>query len=260
MSAGYRLRRMSVAVDSEPLAVEPSAASVRPRWWTQALLMGIVWWSYDAINNLAPLRAAPALAHGTAILRLETALHLDAERGLNRWLASHLLIGRWLGDYYNVAHFAVTIGVLLWVWWRHPPRYRLLRNGLLGINVIGFFTYWAFPVAPPRMLSGFTDVVAVAHSFGSWSTGSLASEANEYAAMPSLHVAWALWCLLAVWTVRKDQGARMVAVGYVVLTCLVVMATANHYLLDVVAGALTAGAACVGILLRPDRGGRQPVR
>jgi len=251
---------MTMAADPEVLAVEPSAATARPRWWTQVLLIGIVWWSYDAINNLAPLRGAAALAHGSAILRIETALHLDAERGLNRWLSSHLLVGRWLGDYYNVAHFAVTIGVLLWVWWCHPPRYRVLRNGLLGINVIGFLTFWAFPVAPPRMLSGFTDVVAVAHSFGSWSTGSLASQANEYAAMPSLHVAWALWCSLAVWTVRKDQAARIVAVGYAVLTCLVVMATANHYLLDVVAGALTASASCAGILLGLTRPGERSSR
>ncbi len=244
---------MTVAADTEVLAAGPAVAPVRPRWWTQALLMGVVWWSYDAINNLAPLRGAAALAHGAAILRIETTLHLDAERGLNHWLASHLLVGRWMGDYYNLAHFGVTIGVLLWVWWRHPPRYRALRNGLLGINFIGFLIFWIFPVAPPRMLSGFTDVVAVAHSFGAWSTGSLASQANEYAAMPSLHVAWALWCALAVWSVRKDQTARIVAAGYAAFTCLVVLATANHYLLDVVAGALTVGAACVGILLYPAR-------
>jgi hypothetical protein len=246
---------MTIADASELLVVEPVPA--RPRWWTQGLLIGLVWWSYDAINNLAPLRGASALSHGMAILRLETALHLDAERGLNRWLSAHVLIGRWLGNYYNLAHFTVTIGVLVWVWWRHAPRYRALRNGLLGINVIGFLVFWVFPVAPPRMLAGFTDVVAVTHSFGAWSSGALASQANEYAAMPSLHVAWALWCALAVWTVCQDRQARAFGVAYATLTSIVVMATANHYLLDVVAGALTAAAACSAILLERVRARRR---
>jgi len=224
---------------------------VRPRWWTQAILVFVVWWSYDAVNNLAPLRAATALSHGVAILRLETFLHLDAERSLNRWLGDHLLVGKWLGDYYNIAHFAVTIAVLVWVWWRHPRHYHMLRNGLLAISLIGIVVFWAFPVAPPRLLSGlgFTDIVAVAHSVGGWSTGALASQANEYAAMPSLHVAWALWCAGAVWVVRKDLLARAIAAGYALLTAVVVMATANHYLLDVVAGVVTAATASLALCL-----------
>jgi len=244
---------MTVGATPELLTTAPPAAPPRPGWWTQVLLIGLVWWSYDAVNNLAPLRGAAALDHGAAILRIEKTLHLDAERGLNRLLAAHLEIGRWLGDYYNLAHFGVTIGVLLWVWWRHPPRYRVLRNGLLGINLIGFLVFWAYPVAPPRMLSGFTDIIAEAHSFGAWSSGALASQANEYAAMPSLHVAWALWCALAVWVVRKDRLARGLAAGHAGLTSVVVLATANHYLLDVLAGGLTAGAACLVVMLAPWR-------
>lgn len=248
---------MSIAEAPDLLVAKQATAAERPRWWTQSLLIGLVWWSYDAINNRAPLRAASAVANGVSILRVETTLHLDLERGLNHWLSSHLSLGRWLGDYYNLAHFGVTIGVLLWVWWRHPQRYRPLRNGLLGINLIGFLVFWLYPVAPPRMLSGFTDIVAVANSFGDWTSGSLASQANEYAAMPSLHVAWALWCTLAVWVIRKDRGARAVAGGYAVLTSVVVMATANHYLLDVVAGAATAAVACIAVVLGLARGWRR---
>ncbi|GAC1359449.1 MAG: hypothetical protein NVSMB4_18370 [Acidimicrobiales bacterium] len=204
-----------------------------------------MWWAYDAINNLNPLRATSALGHGLTIVHVETVLHLEPERWLNRWLSAHLLIGRWFGDYYDVAHFTVTVAVLVWVWWAYPASYRLLRNTLLGINAIGFVIFWAFPVAPPRMLSGFVDVVAVAHSVGSLSGGALASQANEYAAMPSLHVAWALWCAFAVWTVCRDRRSRGLAAGYALMTSVVVMATANHYFLDVVGGAATTTAAAV---------------
>jgi len=238
------------------VATHPAPVDARPRWWTQILLVAAVWWSYDAINNLSPLRATSALAHGSAILRIETWLHLDAERGLNSWLAAHALVGRWLGDFYDIAHFAVTIAVLVWVWWRHPRHYVLLRNALLGINAIGFLVYWAFPVAPPRMLAGlgFVDVIAVTHSIGAWSTGAFASQANEYAAMPSLHVAWALWCTLAVWSICADRRARAVAGGYSVVVAVVVLATANHYLLDVVAGAATTLVAGSAVFL-----GRRPM-
>jgi membrane-associated phospholipid phosphatase len=61
--------------------------------------------------------------------------------------------------------------------------------------------------------------------------------------MPSLHVAWALWCTVAVSVVRQDRRARMVAAGYAAVTVVVAMATANHYFLDVVAGAATAAVA-----------------
>jgi hypothetical protein len=223
------------------LEADRAPAEARPRWWIQIALVAAVWWSYDRVNNLSPLRSTSALAHGSAILRIETWLHVDAERGLNGWLAGHSLAGRWLGDFYNLAHFSVTIAVLVWVWCRHPHRYRVLRNALLGINAIGFLVYWAFPVAPPRMLTGlgFVDIIAATHSIGAWNTGAFASQANEYAAMPSLHMAWALWCTLAVWSIRTDRPTRTVAAGYSAVVAIVVMATANHYLLDVLAGAAT---------------------
>ena len=235
-------------------------APSRPRWWTQVALIAAVLWAYDAVNNLNPLRQATAVAHGVSVMQLELRLHLDPELGLNRWLGNHLAIGRALGDYYDVAHFVVTLGVLGWVWWRHPARYRMLRNALLGINLVGFAVFWLFPVAPPRMLGsfGFVDIVAVAHSVGAWSSGALASQANEYAAMPSLHVAWAIWCAGAVWLIRKDPLSRGLAVAYATATAVVVLATANHYFLDVVGGiaaaALAMGAA---VLLNPQSGQRK---
>jgi PAP2 superfamily len=236
--------------------------TTRPRWWTQFAIIASVLWAYDAINNLNPLRQASAIAHGVDVLRLELRFHLDPELGLNRWLGAHLAIGRLLGDYYGIAHFVVTFAVLSWVWYRHPGRYPMLRNALLGINVLGFVVFWLFPVAPPRMLGsfGFVDVVAVAHSVGAWSSGSLASQANEYAAMPSLHVAWAIWCALAVWFIRKDPLSRVVAVAYTVATAVVVLATANHYFLDVMGGVATAAVAALGasVLRRRYRPAFQP--
>jgi hypothetical protein len=221
----------------------------RPRWWTQVAIVAFLLWAYDEINNFNPFRRATAIGHGVSLMHLELRIHLDPELALNRWLSLHASLGRFLADYYDLAHFAVTLPLLAWVWWRCAPRYRMLRNSLIGIHVVGFAIFWFFPVAPPRMLSsfGFVDVVAVTHAVGAWSTGALASQANEYAAMPSLHVAWALWCAVAVWSTRRDAVSRVVSAAYAITTCVVVMATANHYFLDVAAGfattALAVGAA-----------------
>ena len=146
----------------------------------------IVWlcWVYDAITNLAPLRLHVALAHARGVLHLEQSLGLDPELSLDRWLAGH--------------H---TLGLLGWLWWKRADIYRPLRNALVVVNLLGFAVFWLYPVAPPRMLPGFTDVVASTHAFGGWHTGALASHANQLAAMPSLHIAWAVWCTLALWRI-----------------------------------------------------------
>jgi membrane-associated phospholipid phosphatase len=97
------------------------------------------------------------------------------------------------------------------------------------------------------MLGGFTDIVASTHAFGGWHTGALASAANQLAAMPSLHIAWAAWCTLALWRITERRWVRCLAVVYPCVTAFAVLATGNHYLLDVIGG-LVAMAVSVAIV------------
>ncbi|HUQ62162.1 MAG TPA: phosphatase PAP2 family protein [Acidimicrobiales bacterium] len=221
----------------------------RPAWWTQIALIVAGLWIYDYIANLSPLRRAAALANGTAILRFEERLHINPELVLNEILIAHQGIGRVLADYYNLAHFVVTLGILGWAYWRHPGQFRMLRNALIVMNAIGLIVYWLYPVAPPRMLTavGYVDIGVVTHSFGSATqNATIAAHANEFAAMPSLHVAWALWCVFAAWIIWRSWGARVLVALHFVATSVVIMATANHYLLDAVAGVATGA---VGIFV-----------
>jgi hypothetical protein len=208
----------------------------RPRWWVELLTIAWLCWLYDAITNLAPLRLQPALAHATGVLGLEQSLHLDPELGLDRWLAGHHTLGLVVSDYYDNAHFIVTLGLLGWLWWRRSDIYRPLRNSLVLVNLIGFAVFWLYPVAPPRMLDGFIDVVSSTHAIGSWHAGALASHADELAAMPSLHIAWAVWCSLALWRMTRRRWARAVGLLYPCATAFAVLATGNHFLLDILAG------------------------
>jgi hypothetical protein len=203
-----------------------------------------VWlaWVYDATTNLAPVRVHAALAHARGVLQIEQWLGIDPERTLNNWLAAHHTLGLVVSDYYDNAHFIVTFGLLGWLWWARAEIYRPLRNTLLLTNVLAFVVFWQFPVAPPRMLGGFTDVVAASGAIGSWHSGALASHANELAALPSLHIAWAAWCTLAVWQATRRAWARTLAILYPCVTTFAVLSTGNHFVLDVLAGLLTFAA------------------
>ncbi|HYL69870.1 MAG TPA: phosphatase PAP2 family protein [Candidatus Dormibacteraeota bacterium] len=212
----------------------------------EALTIGWLCWIYDAITNLAPLRLHAALANGNGLLSLEQSLYIDPERTLDRWLAGHHTLGLLISDYYDNAHFVVTLGLLGWLWWRRADIYRPLRNSLVLVNLLGFIVFWRFPVAPPRMLPGFVDVVASTHAIGSWHTGALASSANQLAAMPSLHIAWAVWCTLALWQISARRWVRVAAVVYPCLTAAAVLLTGNHYTLDILGGLV---AIAVSVLL-----------
>lgn len=225
--------------------------ATRARWWGELLVVAWLAWLYDAVNNLAPRREALALGHGRAILSFERSLHIDPELSLNRWLAAHDTLGTIVSYYYDNAHFVVTFGLLGWLWWKRADIYRPLRNALVAINVLGLLVFWRYPVAPPRMLawSGFSDVVASTNPFGQWHTGSVAAEANQFGAMPSLHLAWAAWCSLAMWRMSKRTWVRALALLYPFITTFAVLSTGNHYLLDVFAGVGTFAVALVLVRL-----------
>jgi hypothetical protein len=259
-STGASAASTVAPVPSAAAPVPSTAASLgaiapghtRTRWWVEILTIAWLGWMYDAITNLAPLRLHTALAHAQGILDLERTLHIDSELTLDRWLAGHHTLGLAVSYYYDNAHFVVTLGLLGWLWLRRVDLYRPLRNSLVLVNALAFVVFWRYPVAPPRMLDGFTDVVSSTHAIGSYHTGALASHANELAAMPSLHIAWAVWCTLAIWRMSARRWARALAIAYPCATALAVVATGNHFVLDILGG-LAAIAASVLLVALAER-------
>ncbi len=229
-------------VPGPPQASPRAEAPARTRWWVELLVLAWLLWVYDAITNLAPLRMAAALDHARSIQRFEQSLGIAPEHSLDTWLAAHRSLALALSDYYDNAHFIVTIGLLGWLWWARADIYRGLRNSLVLINVLAFIVFWRYPVAPPRMLRGFTDVVASTGAIGSWHSGALASQANQLAAMPSLHIAWAVWCTVAIWRATRRAWVRALGIVYPFVTAFAVLATGNHFVLDILGGLLVAGA------------------
>ncbi len=226
--------------------------------------LDVVWvawlaWIFDAINNLGEVRQRLAEDHGSQVLDLERTLHLAPEHGLNTWLAAHRGFTEVVVFWYENAHAAVTFGLIAWLWWRRPNLLAPLRAALIAVNLIALAVFWTWPVAPPRMLASppFLDLVAQVHGLSPyWPPNAVSLEANQLAALPSLHLGWAVWSSLVLWRLSSRRWVRAAALVYPVLTALAVMATANHYLADVVTGGLLAGLA----LAAADRAWAYPGR
>jgi hypothetical protein len=186
-------------------------------------------------------RHARAVDNGAALLRLEERARLAIEAPLNAWLSRHQMLATLANYEYALVYVFAAFGVLFWIGLCRPHGYRAARTSFVLINLLGIGCFALFPVAPPRLLGDpqFTDTVLLGDTWGSWGS-SLVSESNQLAAVPSLHVAWAVWVCSALARVRARRSARALSIGHVALTVVVIVVTANHYWLDAVAGYLVA--------------------
>jgi membrane-associated phospholipid phosphatase len=220
-------------------------------------LYGVYMLSRAAIG----VQVSAAQHRGLQILRLESVLHLDVEQPLNHVVSALPALGLVFAYLYATLHYIVTPVVLGWTATRGGRSgYLLARNSLLLATVAGLVMYWLLPTAPPRLLDvGLVDTMARFSGAGWWGEAASAPRgmeafSNQYAAMPSLHVGWAVWVALCLRRHLTSPILRRAAWAYPALMAAVVMGTANHYLLDVLAGALCAlGGAKLATLIRSPR-------
>jgi hypothetical protein len=233
-------------------------AARRPRWWQEIGFIVGVYLLYSLTRDVVPSHEAVARHRAASLLSIERFLHLDGEHAVNAFVAHAELGGTHVlayacDYYYSTLHFAVTIGVLVWLFVYHPSRYRSIRSVLLITNLLALLGFWLLPLAPPRMLPGFVDTVVQFHTWGSLASPAVANSSNQFAAMPSLHIAWALWCAFAIVTLARRQWVRVLGALYPLATCFVILGTANHYVLDALGGVATLA---VGVVAQRVLSGR----
>jgi hypothetical protein len=211
-----------------------SALVTRPALVGELAIILVLLFAYDRIRELSSANMATAFAHGIDVLSIERVLHIDLELPFNVWLTSHHDLALAASLYYQFAHLTVTLSVLAACYLWFPTIYRPARNALLTINAIGMLVFWLFPTAPPRLLpgTGFLDTSLLEGISTPVRHGSV----NEFAAMPSLHIAWAVWTAMVAMMMVRGRGWQCACMVYPVLTTLAVVGTANHYLFDVVCG------------------------
>ncbi|KUF17233.1 phosphatase PAP2 family protein [Streptomyces silvensis] len=227
---------------------------VRLRWWTELPLILLVYGAYSAGRLLARGDVTTAVDHGLSLLRIEKAVHLNLEHPLNRLFTAHASLGVPADFWYASLHYLVTPLILIWMFRSKAVHYAAARTWLMVSTLIGLIGFTLMPTCPPRLLDakhGFVDTMAQYSDWGWWggqasAPRGLGGMTNQYAAMPSLHVGWSLWCGVMLWKYGRTPLAKAVGVIYPLFTTIVVMGTANHYFLDAVAGVAVMG---VGLLL-----------
>jgi hypothetical protein len=226
---------------SRSLAVLPARVrAIRPpRWWQEIGFIAIVYFLYSLVRNAVPSHEAGAFHRARTILSIERWSHIDVEHSLNRFVDHQHWLAYICNYYYSTLHFVVTIAVLVWLYVKHPLRYRSIRSVLLWTNLVALIGFWFLSVAPPRMLPGFIDTVVKFHTWGSLASPGLAKASNQFAAMPSLHIGWAVWCAVAIVALAERPWVRALGVLYPIATVFVIVGTANHFVLDAVGGVVT---------------------
>jgi hypothetical protein len=211
-------------------------------WWFEIVLLYGLYKVYSYVRNGVSWEArSTAYDTGASILRFEDAWGLSWERWLNDWVSGSDVLSAGVALYYQSFHFWLTPIVLVWLYKRRRAAYRVASTVWMATTCLALVGFYLLPTAPPRLMAGegFVDVMRNTSSWGWWSTsGSPGPDmvSNQFAAMPSLHCAWAAWCGIVVFVLVRRTWVRVLAVLYPLGTFFVVMATANHYLLDIVAG------------------------
>ena len=210
-----------------------------PRGYLDLLRQCVIWcgfyFGYLAVRSIVDRDPAKAFANGLRVIDLEqrTTHHLFEQTVQRVVESSHLLLTVAAWTYWN-SEFTVIGITLLWVYLRRHEAFGRFRNTILLANLIGLVGYALVPTAPPWMFPGLGFVDGVNH------TGSIGLLANPYAAMPSLHAADSLIVGLVLASVVRNRIGKILWLLWPVWVWFCVVATANHYLLDVLAGAAVA--------------------
>ena len=214
--------------------------SIAPRGWPHLALQVVLLGSFSVIYALTGLygrnEAGHAIAHARDVLQLETVLHIDWEHGIQDWAlrGPNLLLDVANYTYFN-CQFSLSVAFLIWVYFRRNDRFARVRDALLAANYVSLVVMFVYPLAPPRMLGSFVDTLD-ANSVN-LHTSFIEKMNNPYSAMPSLHASYAIVISIAGVALTRRWWTKLIWLLYPGLVSYSIVATGNHFVLDVVAGA-----------------------
>lgn len=213
-----------------------------PRGIYEIALLGVLYAGYSLTRLLADDDAVRAHDHARFLVSTERALGLDVEGWLNQLFFSSETLRLVASYWYATLHYVVTAAMLVWLYRRRPASsYLPARRALVLASFVALACYLLVPMAPPRFLPGYVDVLHLTAADGWWGGDASAPRGlgqltNELAAFPSLHAGWALWVALVVTREVGSPWARGLAWAYAAGTAAVIVGTGNHWTLDVIGG------------------------
>jgi len=206
----------------------------------EAAIIAVAVFLYFYVRGLVDAKADIAVANAHRIIDLERALGIFHEAPLQDRLMSHAWVVTLMNSIYIYGHWPVVIGTLIRLVLKHPAHYGRFRNAMLISGAIGLMIFAAFPVAPPRFLPGFgfwDSVTAETYAYRVLQPPALT---NPYAAMPSLHFGWNLLMGIAWIQLADHPAARIFGWLMPPLMFVAIVLTANHFILDGIAGGVLA--------------------
>ncbi|MEU2250317.1 bifunctional glycosyltransferase 87/phosphatase PAP2 family protein [Streptomyces sp. NPDC019224] len=246
----------------------------RPNLLLELLLIRVVYSAYAHVRLAATAGRDTAERHGRQIHSVERWLHIDIEHRVNHAVAGIGGLRDFFDYYYSTFHFLVPLAILAVLYVRRPADYRWARSTLGLATLLALAGFWLYPLAPPRLMPGlgFIDTVHGVQDFAEPDYGALTAMTNQYAAMPSLHFGWSLWCGVVIVLLAPKAWMKALGVLHPLFTVFAIVATANHWVLDAVGGAVVVA---LGFLIAhvlagprrlrgapraPDDGSREPER
>jgi membrane-associated phospholipid phosphatase len=219
---------------------------VLPRGWVDAarqlLLFAAAYYAYQIVRGTADGKVAVAAWNATKIINLEQNLHVFAEPSVQAWVSSKEWLIHFADWMYLNSHFVITVGSLVFIYTRRNEAFYFVRNMFMIAMGFALLGYTLYPTAPPRLMPewGFTDSVA-AFTGVRVENEPVSALLNLYAAVPSMHVCFALMVGWPLARLVRPRPLKLVWLVYPFLVTFVVVATGNHYFFDAILGAMTAG-------------------
>jgi PAP2 superfamily len=239
-------------------------------WWKEALIIAVGYviysWTRNQFgSNRIAADGVPEHAFNNAerMIRFERNIGLFHEESLQELFLSQDTFIQFWNTYYGVAHFFVTVLVFVLLFRKRPSVFPQWRNTIVAMSVLAIVGFALFPLMPPRLLDepcadyggacieselrpdggGFGFVDTLKDYGGPWSFDSdaVADISNQYAAMPSLHIGWAMWCAVAMWPLLRRRWQRVAVFLYPLATMFCIIVTGNHYWIDGIAGLVIFG-------------------
>jgi hypothetical protein len=256
---------VSAPVDTSPLVEDPPPRLHRQwTWLREVLVIGAIYLVYGFVRNqFGSARLKPgdeplhAFNNAVHIIDVEKALGLFHEQTIQHWFLGTAWV-TFFNFFYGTAHFVVTLAVLIWLFVRHPAKFGRWRTTLMATTVLALIGFALFPLMPPRLFNtppsvnrygggqlaiehhqpdyGFVDTLREGDGLWSFDSSRMDQLSNQYAAMPSLHIGWSLWCAIVIAVFVRHKYLRWLGFLYPILTLIAIVATANHYIIDAAGG------------------------
>lgn len=238
----------------------------RTYWWKEVTLAVTFYLVYSITRNrFGSARIAadgvPEQAFNNAmrVIRWQQAIGLYHEQTVQSWFLPYTWFIQFWNTFYGTAHFVVTAAVFVLLYRKRPDVFPVWRNTLGITTALAIVGFALFPLMPPRLLDepcppeayggaciesdvrpddgfGFRDTLREDGGPWSFDSDTMKSISNQYAAMPSLHIAWSSWCAFALWPIARRWWIRALLLLYPAATLFCIVVTANHYWLDGVGG------------------------